>query len=116
MNIIRLLLILFVALLIGTATGYAQECPSPNGCVVITREAAIKAVTDAKQVDADKTLIDALNKAITDYKQQLQDLRVQLAETGGENSALKQEQVRTNAIIDLLLKSVRAKKIGLIVF
>jgi hypothetical protein len=116
MNIIRLLLILFVALLIGATTASAQTTDCPPDKVCLTREAAIKAVTDAKQVEADKALIDALNKAVADYKQQFQDLRVQLAETGGENTQLKQEQVRTNAIIDLLLKSVRAKKIGLLVF
>jgi hypothetical protein len=114
MNILRLLLILFVALLIGAVTANAQECPSPNGCVTITREAALKAIQDGDTVKAQATELAVKDKAIADLKDELNKMRVEFATASGENTALKQNAVSDRAIIELLLKSTRPKKIGLI--
>ena len=108
MNILRLLLILFVALLIGAMTANAQtECPPDKVC--ITREAALKAIQDGDTVKAQAGQIDTLNKAISDLKDALNKMRVEFATASGENTQLKQQQVRDAAIIELLLKSTKKK-------
>jgi hypothetical protein len=114
MNILRLLLILFVALLIGAVTANAQECPSPSGCVTITREAALKAIQDGDTVKAQATELAVKDKAIADLKDELDKMRIEFTRASSEATALKQQQVRDAAIIELLLKYTRPKKIGLI--
>ena len=94
---------------------HAQE-PCPSDKVCISREAAVKAVADAKTVDAQKVEIDALNKAIADYKQQLNDMRVQFAEMSGEATILKQRAVSDAAMIQLLMQNVKKKRNAFITF
>ncbi len=87
---------------------YAQssDCPSANGCVTITREAAVKAVTDAETVKAQAAEILILKQAISDQKDVTEKLKIEYAEAKGENTALKQNAVSDRAIIDLLVKKV----------
>jgi hypothetical protein len=88
----------------------------PENLVCISREAALKALADSDTVKAQQTEIAAKDKAIADLKTELENIRREYVAASSEASALKQQAVRTDAIIDLLLKSVRPKKIGLIVF
>ena len=114
MKLTRFLLILFCLLFLAYAA--QAQCPSPNGCVTITREAAIKALQDSDTVKAQATEIAAKDKAISDLKTELESIRREYVAASSEASALKQQAVRQDAIIDLLLKSARPKKTGLIVF
>jgi len=108
------LLLLITFFLCGSYAYGQEQCPPDKVC--ISREAAVKAVADAKTVDAQKVEIDALNKAIADYKQQLNDMRVQFAEMSGEATILKQRAVSDAALIELLTKMVRPKVNGIKIF
>lgn len=90
----------------------SPECPANLVC--ISPEAARKAVNDAAKVTALEAEGKAKDQAIADLKALLETARIEYAATKGENSALKQNAVQDRAIIEVLLKSVRPKKIGLI--
>lgn len=91
-----------------------SDCPADKVCISPT--AARKALADADKVIALETESAAKDKAIADMRDELNKLRIEFAERSGENTALKQNAVSDRAIIDLLLKNVRPKKIGLLVF
>jgi len=114
MNIIRFLIILFLALLIGAKAANAQTTDCPPDKVCITREAALKAIADGDTVKAQAAQIETLNKAIADLKAEIENVRREYVAASSEATALKQQQVRDAAIIELLLKYARPKKIGLI--
>lgn len=90
----------------------ALPCPADKVC--ISPEAARKAINDAAKVTALETESKAKDQAIADLKTLLEAARIEYAAAKGENSALKQNAVQDRAIIEVLLKSVRPKKIGLI--
>ncbi len=108
----------FALFIILSAGGYvhaqAEQCPADKVCV--SRAVAEKALADDATVRAQKAEIETLNKAIADYKDLLEKARIEFANVSGANSELRQNAVSDRAIIDLLLKSVRPKKIGLINF
>lgn len=98
-----------------TVSGLSQQPePCPQGLVCISREAALKALADADRVKALEAEIKVKDKAIEDLKQLLADMRVQYAECRGESTILKQRAVSDAAMIELLSKMVRPKKIGFI--
>jgi hypothetical protein len=113
MKYLALFLVAFV-LFVVTSSAQSVDCPPDKVC--ISREAALKAVADGDTVKAQTAEIAAKDKAFADLLAELNKMRAQFAEVSGENTALKQQQVRTDAIIDLLLKNVKPKKIGLINF
>lgn len=104
-----------VLFLCGTYHTAAQSvCPPEMVC--ISRDAAKKSVADAILVDAQKAEIATLKQAVADQKDLTQNMKVEFAACSGENTALRQNAVSDRAIIDILLKNVRPKKIGLINF
>lgn len=105
---------IFIFLLAGIVGVSAQECPHPSGCVTISREAAIKAVTDGDAVTSQAVEIETLKQGVEDMRKELNRMRVEFAEKSGENTALRQNAVSDRAIIEVLLKNVRPKRIGLI--
>lgn len=74
----------------------------------------MKALADADRVKALEAELAVKNKAIEDLKQLLADMRVEFARCSGETTILKQRAVSDAAMIELLSKMVRPKKIGLI--
>ncbi len=99
--------LIFLAFIFFGACGYsyAQDvCPSPSGCVTITREAALKALADSDRVKALEAEIKTKDAAFDAQKALLNDMRIQFAAVSGENSALKQAAVRIDAILDLAMK------------
>lgn len=94
--------------------GQTQDCPSPQGCVTITREAALKAIADADRVTALESEMKVKDQAYDDLKAELNRIRVEFAAASGEISGLKQNAVQDRAIIEILIKNARPKKIGLI--
>ena len=106
-----------VLMVLGVCTlpGMAQsDCPADKVC--ISREAAQKALENADRVKALEAEIKVKDKALEDLKQLLADMRVNYAECKGESTILKQRAVSDAAMIELLSKLVRPKKIGLINF
>lgn len=102
-----------VACFAGTAIAQT-DCPLDRVC--ITRDAALKALADADAVKAQAAEIKVKDQAIADFRELLNKMRIEFAECSGEKTALKQNAVSDRAIIDLLLKHVRPKKIGIINF
>jgi len=103
-TIITLSIILF-----ASTFAYSQDvCPADKVC--ISREAALKAIADDATVKAQATELAAKDQAIADLRAELNNMRVQFAEKSGENTILKQQQVRDMALVDLLLKQTKKKR------
>lgn len=104
-----------LVVVICVVSGMAQtDCPADKVC--ISREAAQKALENADRVVALEAEIKVKDKAIEDLKTLLADMRVEFARCSGETTILKQRAVSDAAMIELLSKLVRPKKIGLINF
>lgn len=104
-----------IALLLGCSSVIAQsDCPPDRVC--ISREAAQKALADADRVKALDAELKVKDTAIEGLKILLGDMRVEFARCSGEATILKQRAVSDAAMIELLSKLVRPKKIGLINF
>ena len=97
-----------------TTTVDYPALPCPVDKVCISRDAALKAVETAAERDALKAQLKAEQQAVEDMRKELNEVRIKFAAASGELSGLKQNAVQDRAIIELLLKSVRPKKIGLI--
>lgn len=110
----KLLLVLF--LFAGTAYSQSECSTAPEKCVLITREAAIRALQDSDRVKALEKENLTLTEALNAIKVELNKIRVEYAEKVGENTALKQNAISDRAIIEILLKSAKPKKFGLINF
>lgn len=112
----RCLIILAVLFAAATfANGQTPDCPPQYVC--LTPTAARAALEAGDRARALQTELDALKtQTIPQLKDALNDMRVQYAEAKGENTILKQEAVRTAALIELLSKMVRPKKFGIINF
>jgi len=110
----KLLLVLF--LFAGTAYSQSECSTTPEKCVLITREAAIRALQDSDRVKALEKENLTLTEALNAIKVELNKIRVEYAEKVGENTALKQNAISDRSIIEILLKSAKPKKFGLINF
>ena len=110
----KLLLVLF--LFAGTAYSQSECSTAPEKCVLITREAAVRALQDSDKVKALEKENLTLTEALNAIKVELNKIRVEYAEKVGENTALKQNAISDRAIIEILLKSAKPKKFGLINF
>ena len=110
----KLLLVLF--LVAGTAYSQSECSTAPEKCVLITREAAVRALQDSDRVKALEKENLTLTEALNAIKVELNKIRVEYAEKVGENTALKQNAISDRSIIEILLKSAKPKKFGLINF
>jgi hypothetical protein len=117
MNIIRIILILFVAVLASCQFAHAQEPPKcPENLICLSREAAQAAIAAGDKAKALEIENKAQAKAIDDLKQLLNDMKVNYAAAAAEASILKQQQVRDSAMLELMLKLVRPKRVGINIF
>lgn len=105
---------LVLAAIIFTAQIISAQVPEDK--IQISRAAAEKCLKDADRADALEKELAVKNKAIEDLKLEVENLRRQLIEASTTASDLKQQAVRDAAIIELLLKYARPKKIGIINF
>lgn len=96
------------------ASGQSTECPANMVC--ISPEAARKALETSDALEAEKKLTAAKDAAINDLKNEIDRMRIEVARLMGEKSQMEQDRVRQNAIMDILIRNSRAKKIGLINF
>lgn len=113
----RILTILGTAMMFAVvASSQTVEPTCPADKVCISREAAQKAVADDAEVKALRVQVAELKQGVADHKDLLNRSRIEFAACSGELTALKQNAVQDRAIIDILLKNVRPKKIGLINF
>jgi len=106
------LIFLISIIFLGTIAGYSQDCPADKVCV--SPEAARKALVDSDTVAAQKTELAAKDQAIEDLKKVIVDLKIELAKMTGDKTGAEQMVVRLTAILDIMIKQVRPKKIGLI--
>jgi len=106
---IKRLFLWIVCIVAFSFTAAAQDCPHPNGCVVISREAALKAVADADKVTALEAEGKAKDAAIAGLKDELHKMTIEFAAKSGENTALKQNAVSDRAIITELLKYTKKR-------
>ncbi len=102
-------LLLPFAFAVSASAQTVTDCPHPSGCVVISREAALKALADADRVKALESEMKVKDAAIDDFRKELNTMRIEFARLSGENTALKQNAVSDRAIIDILIKNVRKK-------
>jgi len=82
--------------------------------VCISPEAARKALVDADTVKAQAEQIKVLEQAVKDAQDNTHKMAIEFARVSGENTALRQNDVSNRAIMEVLLKNSRPKRIGLI--
>ena len=99
-------LLLFVPLAVNAQT--------TDDTVCISRAAAIKALEDSDARKALEAEAKVKDQAIADLKAEIANMRLEYVKAAAETTALKQQAVRDAAIIELLLKYARPKKVGLI--
>lgn len=94
-----------------SAIGYGQtDCAvTPQNCVLVSREVAIKALKDSDRVVALESEVKVKDGAFADLRKELNDMRIEFARVSGENTGLKQNAVSDRAIIELLLKNTKKK-------
>ena len=108
----KTLLIITTLILFAAIAGHAQTAeptPCAENCVTISRAAALTAVQNAAKVVALEKESEAKDKALEAYKDEVNALRVKIAEQSGELSGIKQNAVSDRAIITVLLQSVKKK-------
>ncbi len=109
-------ILIFFLVVLGAfvSSVHAQDCPADKVC--ISREAALKALADADRVKALEAEIKIKDQSYADLGKLLNDMRVEFARCSGETTILKQRAVSDAAMIELLSKLVRPKKIGVFNF
>lgn len=113
---LRTWLHIFVVSVAFAGVSHAQTPEPTPATVTISREAAVKCLENADKLAATEAESAAKDKAIADLKAIAADLKIELAKLSGEKTQLEATLVRYNALIDILIKSARPKKIGLINF
>lgn len=119
----RIFGIVFLTLIfIGGVYSQTNDCPPnlPQTVVCVSRDAftrllkaddentGLKEIIKAKdaQIASRDGLITTLTAEVTDFK-------VKWAQAIGENTELRASRVRDHAVMDILIKQARPKKIGL---
>lgn len=116
------------------AVSISAQTACPEGMVCISQAAANAAAENARELIATKAKAEALTEALTekdkiiadvkataskneaDLKQALTTTLTELAMKTGQLTGCEANSVRQLAVIDVLLKNTRPKKIGLINF
>lgn len=106
--------LLFISILILTFS--FAVCAQDEKKVEILQSTADKCSRCFDESEALKNEIVVKDKAIEDLKKEITRLQIELGKTVGELVGEKSISVQQRAIIEVLLKSVRPKKIGLINF
>lgn len=103
-------------LISGVMSAFSQtpEPVSTPETVTISRDAAIKCLENSEKVKALEAESLVKDKAIDDLKALISDLKATIAGLTGEKTQLEATLVRYNALMDILIKNSRPKKIGLI--
>lgn len=109
----KLLAIIFL-LVVASVAAYGQQAACPAGFVCISPEAARRSLQLSDELEAEKKLTAAQAQAIADLKAEIARVQIELAKVSGEKSQLEQDRVRWTAVIDVLIKQARPKKVGLI--
>lgn len=108
----RLVFLAFVIFL-GSFTAYSQtQCPEGMVCISAdAARAALEAGDKAKALEAENAV---LKQAVRDAQDNTQKMAIEFARVSGENTILKQQQIRDAALVDLALKQTRKKRNGFI--
>lgn len=111
------LILIFAFLLTFGVNAFGQEPQPTLEPTVVIKQSTADACADA--FTERKALRDELavkTQAIADLKEEITRLKIELSKLTGEKNGADAMVIRLTAITDLLLKSVRPKKIGVIVF
>lgn len=111
---LRTWLHIFASLVLFVGVSHAQTPEPTPTTVTISREAAVKCLENADKLAAIEAESAAKDKAIADLKAIIADIKIELAKLSGEKTQLETTLVRYNALIDILIKNARPKKVGLI--
>lgn len=111
-NLFRFLSILAVTLWLSLTASNALGQDEPKIC--ISRAAAEACATNATKVSALEARILLLETALRDKDKIIEDLKVDGALKTGRIIALEQNDASNRAIIEILIKNARPKRIGLI--
>jgi predicted Mrr-cat superfamily restriction endonuclease len=114
--ILGIFFVIFLVVFCGTFHVAAQAVECPAGKVCISVEQARQALLDADAVKALTAENAVLKQANVDHVKLEADLKIEMARIMGEKTGADQMVVRLTAVVDILLKNVRPKKIGLINF
>lgn len=103
-------LLILTVILFTTTLGYAQTPEPTPDTIVVSRAVAEKAFIDAKTVIAQAERIKVLEQALADERASKLPILLEQSRCAGENSILKQQQVRDMALVDLALQQTKKKR------
>lgn len=106
-----LCVILFVSVV-----GYSQQAECPAGMVCLTPEAARAALEAGDAKKALEKQVIVLEQALKDSQLSEHKMALEFSRVSGENTILKQQQIRDIALVDLALKQTKKKRNGFITF
>lgn len=102
-------------LCVGAINISAQtDCPVDKVCITVAQ--ARQALANEDTIKAQAAEIDKQKQLVQDALKESDKIKIELAKTVGELTGAQQMNVRLTAIVDVLLKHVKPKKIGLINF
>jgi hypothetical protein len=104
----RILFLIGVVLFLSVGAYSQTQCPENMVC--ISPDAARKALVDADTVKAQGLQIKALEQAVKDAQDNTQKALIEFAKVSGENTVLRQQQVRDMALVDLALQQTKKKR------
>jgi hypothetical protein len=112
MKIVVYTLLVYLLLAVSASAQTVTDCPADRVC--LTREQAIEYLTYRDENSALRKDAAVKDQAIADLQKLVADIKIDLARVSGEKSQLEADRVRWTAVIDILIKQSRPKKIGLI--
>ncbi len=103
------LLFLLLLVFLASFTAFSQtQCPPDMVC--ISPLAARQALIDSDTVKAQALQIKALDQAVKDAQDNTQKALIEFAKVSGENTVLRQQQIRDMALVDLALQQTKKKR------
>lgn len=104
----------FIFIMLTATFGYSQQPECPAGLVCLTPEAARAALEAGDAKKALEKQVTALEEALRKSQESEHKMALEYARTAGENTILKQQQIRSDALLDLALKQTKKKRNGFI--
>ena len=111
-DFIRFISIIAVALLFA----YNAAAQTDDKPVCISRQAAESCATNAAKVSALEAQILVLEQSLKDERKLNGDLKVEVARYSGRIESCEKNDASNRAIIEILIKNARPKRIGLNLF
>jgi len=109
---VKRLLFLLILIFLASVSALSQtvtDCPHPDGCVVISRSAAIKSLETDDEVKTLREENKVLKQAVASHKDIETTLKIELGKTVGELTGTQKTVIQLTGWLDIAMKNSRKK-------